>query len=55
MLSDEGNLHPGQIANDIVVGQRRRLARHLGRMPTDVELFDHLTTWSNGYTAGREL
>lgn len=43
------------VVTQIVDGQRRRLAMHLGRSPTDTELFEHLAGWSNGYVGGHEL
>lgn len=54
-LSDDGVLTPAPLVADIVEGQRRRLARYLGRPPSETELFEHLASWSNGYLGGREL
>ena len=55
-LSDDGEaLAVGPPYDDIVKGQTKRLERFLGRRPTNTEVFEHLASWSNGYTAGREI
>jgi hypothetical protein len=54
-LADGILMTSNEVVAKIVEGQRRRLEMHLGRTPTDTELFDHLASWSNGYVGGREL
>jgi hypothetical protein len=54
-LADGKLVANSPVASAIADGQRRRLAYYLDREPTDTELFDHLTMWSNGYVGGREV